>query len=69
MLLLSGVLEASMNSRAKIGENIKTSHLELAYSAHNFAPMREMGESWKIVTETTLEPSGIDHSGRGSEMK
>ncbi len=68
-LLVTGVLEASMNSRAKAGDKIKTPHLEFAYSARDFAALREMGESWKIVTETTPEPRGIDRSGRVSEPK
>ena len=68
-LLVTGVLDASMNSRAKAGDRINTPHLEFAYSARDFAAMREMGESWKIVTETTPEPRGIDHSERGSEPK
>jgi hypothetical protein len=68
-LLVSGVLAASMNSRAKAGEEIKTPHLEMAYSARDFTAMREMGESWKIVTETTPQPKGIDRSGRENRSK
>ncbi len=64
-LLVSGVLDASMHSRAKKGEVLKTPHLEFAYPARDFTAMREMGESWKIVTETTPQPRGIDHTGRG----
>ena len=64
-LLVSGVLDASMHSRAKTGEVLNTPHLEFAYEARDFTALREMGESWKIVTETTPEPRGIDRTGRG----
>jgi hypothetical protein len=64
-LLVSGVLDASMHSRAKTGEVLNTPQLEFAYEARDFAAMCEMGESWKIVTETTPEPKGIDRTGRG----
>jgi hypothetical protein len=63
-LLVSGVLDASMHSRAKAGEVLKTPHLEFAYAARDFSTMREMGESWKIVTEETPQPRGIDLTGR-----
>jgi hypothetical protein len=66
-LLVSGVLDASMHSRAKAGEVLKTPHLEFAYEARDFTAFREMGASWKIVTETTKQPRGIDRTGRESE--
>src|SRR5262249_3270016 len=43
-LLVSGVLDASMHSRAQPGESLKTPHLEFAYAARDFRTMREMGE-------------------------
>jgi hypothetical protein len=63
-LLVSGVLDASMHSRAQAGEVLKTPHLEFAYSARDFSVMREMGASWKLVTEATPERRGIDRMGR-----
>ena len=66
-LLVSGVLDASMHSRAQAGEVLKTPHLEFAYAARDFRAMREMGESWKIVTEATPEPRGIDRTGRNGK--
>ncbi|HLN29094.1 MAG TPA: hypothetical protein VK395_15200 [Gemmataceae bacterium] len=63
-LLSSGVLDASMHSRAQAGELLKTPHLEFAYAARDFTSMREMGGSWKIVTEAAPEPRGIDHTVR-----
>jgi len=66
-LLVSGVLDASAHSRAQAGEVVKTPHLEFAYAARDFTAMREMGASWKIVTEATPEPNGIDRSGWGTK--
>jgi hypothetical protein len=68
-LLVSGALDACMHSRDHAGESIKTPHLEFSYPALDFAAMREMGESWKIVTEATPQPRGIDRSGRTNELK
>lgn len=68
-LLVSGALDASMHSRAQGHEVLKTPHLEFAYSARDFSAMREMGQSWKIVTEATPEPKGIDLTGRSHERK
>ena len=63
-LLVSGILDASMHSRANAGEVQKTPHLEFGYTARDFTAMREMGASWKVVTEATPEPRGIDRLGR-----
>jgi hypothetical protein len=68
-LLVSGVLDAAMHSRAKAGEALKTPHLEFGYPARDFIAMREMGASWKVVTEATPEPRGIDRTGRTSGDK
>ncbi|HEY3787681.1 MAG TPA: hypothetical protein VGL71_02450 [Urbifossiella sp.] len=62
-LLVSGILDASMHARAA-GEARKTPHLEFGYRPTDFTPMREMGESWNLVTEDQPEPSGIDRTGR-----
>jgi hypothetical protein len=63
-LLVTGALAALMDSRHAGGAEIATPHLEFGYSARDFTAMREMGASWKIVTEAMPEPSGIDLSGR-----
>ena len=52
---MTGVLEASMRSR-KAKQVIETPHLDLSYAARDFSAMREMGASWKIVTEDVPEP-------------
>jgi hypothetical protein len=63
-LLVTGALEAAMRSRAGSGEVIETPHLEFPYSARDFTALRENGASWKIVTEDTPQPMGIDLTGR-----
>ena len=55
--------------RANAGEVQKTPHLEFGYTARDFTAMREMGASWKVVTEATPEPKGIDRTGRTLEKK
>ncbi len=62
-LLVSGILDASMRSR---GEKVclKTPQLEFGYRTKDFTAMRETGASWKIVTDSTPQPAGIDSTGR-----
>lgn len=67
-LLASGVLDAAMHARAE-GKALKTPHLEFAYAARDFSAMRELGASWKIVTESTPQPAGIDPTGRKLEKE
>lgn len=66
-LLVTGVLDAAMHSRAEQGKVQKTPHLEFGYAAKDFRAMREMGASWKIITEETPEPKGFDLSSRERE--
>lgn len=58
-LLTTGMIDAYMRSRTKRGP-LLTPHLEFSYKAKNFKPMREMGATWKKVTEEMPEPAGID---------
>ena len=59
-LLVTGILEAVMRARAnKKDKRLDTPHLEFAYAPRDFRAMREMGASWKIITPTTPQPSGI----------
>ena len=53
-LLATGALEAAVRSRAE-GRRLETPHLNIAYAARDFRGVREHGESWKIVTDTTKE--------------
>ena len=61
-LLVTGMLEAAMRSR-NAGKPIQTPHLHFAYKPRDFTPMREMGASWKIITEDLPEPRGISPHG------
>jgi hypothetical protein len=57
-LLVTGALEAEVDSRAR-KKPLDTPQLEIAYKPVDFRAMREMGASWKIITEETPEPMGI----------
>lgn len=54
-LLTTGVVASAVKSRAQ-RQPLATPHLEFAYSPKDFSAMREMGGSWKILTEKTPEP-------------
>lgn len=62
-LLVSGILDAAMHSRAE-KKPIRTPHLGFGYRAKDFTAMRETGASWKLVTDSTPQPPGIDPTGR-----
>ena len=61
-LLVSGVLDAAMHSRAE-GKGLNTPHLEFGYKPVDFRTMRETGASWKMITEDTPELPGINPNG------
>lgn len=65
-LLATGILDASMHSRHEAGKVMRTPELEFAYRAIDFRAMREMGASWKIITEDIPEPRGINPNGTES---
>jgi hypothetical protein len=58
-LLATGILDAEMESRAMKSKPVETPHLAIRYAAKDFAAMREMGGTWKILTEEVPEPKGI----------
>ncbi|MBC8353705.1 MAG: hypothetical protein H8E66_17035 [Planctomycetes bacterium] len=62
-LLVTGVLESAMRSRKQAGTPVLTPHLTFGYRSADFTAMREMGESWKIITEDIPEPRGINPNG------
>lgn len=62
-LLVSGMLAAAMDSRSEQHRLVETPHLKLAYQSPDFRAMREMGASWKIVTEDLPQPAGINPGG------
>jgi hypothetical protein len=63
-LLTTGILAAAVESRREGGKVLDTPHLCIAYQPRDFRALREMGASWKIVTEDAPEPPGIDPTGR-----
>jgi len=65
-LLVTGILDASMHSRHEAGKVMQTPELEFAYRPIDFRAMREMGASWKIITEDMPEPRGINPNGTKS---
>jgi len=66
-LLATGVLDAAMESRAQGGRVIETPQLELSYDSRDFRAVREMGATWKLITEDMPEPPGIEPGGPRSE--
>ena len=62
-LLATGVLESAMRSRRQDARELPTPHLNFAYRSRDFTAMREMGDSWKIITEDVPEPRGINPLG------
>jgi hypothetical protein len=63
-LLTTGILSAAVDSRHQGGQSLDTPHLRITYPPQDYRAMREMGASWKIITEETPEPKGIDTRGR-----
>jgi hypothetical protein len=57
-LLTTGALEAAVRSRAA-GYGVETPHLNIVYQARDYRNVREMGESWRILTEETPETQGF----------
>jgi hypothetical protein len=62
-LLVTGALEAALESHAAGGRAIETPHLELAYAATDFRAFREMGQTWELITEEMEQPAGIEPVG------
>jgi hypothetical protein len=58
-LLVTGALDAAMDSRFQSGKSIATPQLEFGYQPIDFGALRETGASWKIITEETPEPAGV----------
>ncbi|MCA9038852.1 MAG: hypothetical protein KDA65_00755, partial [Planctomycetaceae bacterium] len=57
-LLNSGILDASMHSR-HYKKPVETPHLEFSYETKDYQAMREMGATWKIITEDMPQPELI----------
>jgi hypothetical protein len=61
--LVTGMVAAVMDSKFEKNRPVSTPHLEFSYLPIDFRSMREMGESWKIITEDMPEPAGIVPGG------
>lgn len=55
-LLVSGALDAAMHSYAT-QKAISTPELEFSYRPQDFRAFREMGESWRVITVDTPQPT------------
>jgi hypothetical protein len=62
-LLTTGALDAAMDSRVAGNKLLDTPQLEFSYAPMDFRAMREMGASWKIITEEMPEHEGIKPVG------
>ncbi len=62
-LMTTGILDAAMDSRVRGNAALATPQLRFSYKPRDFRSMREMGASWKIITEDRPEPKGIDYGG------
>ncbi len=63
-LMTTGILDAAMDSRVQGGALRDTPQLRFAYKPRDFRAMREMGASWKLITEDRPEPQGIEYGGK-----
>jgi hypothetical protein len=63
-LLVTGALDAAMDSRVAGNKPLDTPQLAVEYAPQDFRAMREMGATWKIITEETPEPNGITVHGK-----
>jgi hypothetical protein len=61
--LVTGMLASAMDSRFAAHKPIDTPHLDIPYQPRDFRKMREMGETWKIITDETPQPKGISIVG------
>jgi hypothetical protein len=55
-LLVGGILDAAMHSRAVGGKPIATPELDFSYAPQDFSAFCETGESWKVITPDMPEP-------------
>jgi len=58
--LTTGILAAAMDSRFEQHRLLPTPQLDIAYQPLDYRNMREMGASWKLITESTPEPQGLE---------
>jgi hypothetical protein len=68
-LLTTGVLAAAMDSRFDGGRALDTPHLNVRYQARDYFKMRELGATWKMITEDVPQPKGIAPNGDSFTLK
>ena len=56
-LLTTGAVETVMQSYENDGRLIKTPHLNIAYQAADWSAMRENGQTWRVITTETPQPT------------
>jgi len=61
--MVTGILEATMRATRQQAVPLATPDLEFGYAARDYRALREMGASWKIITEKMPEPDGINLHG------
>ncbi len=67
--LVTGMLAAAMDSAFQQHQPLATPHLDITYQPRDFRAMREMGDSWKLITEDMPQPAGIDPGGPRPKSK
>ena len=61
--LVTGMVAAAMDSHYEKNKLLETPHLHVAYQPIDFRAMREMGTTWKIITDDVPQPDGIERGG------
>jgi hypothetical protein len=59
-LLVSGILDAAMHSHQAGGKPVETPQLEFGYAPRDFSAFRENGDSWRIITKDTPQPTTFE---------
>ena len=62
-LLVTGILDAAMDSRREKARPIATPQLAWHYAAKDYRAMREMGKTWTLIPPGTPQPKGLDRAG------
>ena len=57
------MVAAAMDSHYEKNKLLETPHLHVAYQPIDFRAMREMGTTWKIITDDVPQPDGIERGG------
>jgi hypothetical protein len=68
-LLTTGLLDAAMQSHEREGAPIETPHLAIAYQPSDFRQHRENGDTWKIITRQTPQPTEFEPGDAGLMRK